>query len=469
MARSFKFALPKLRRDAHRQVTGTSYQAQGVQRAILNEQGSSTLTRLYDPVPELGSKLQARQTYTHMKRSDGSVRVSLMAGKAPVLGADYYVEAPTEPSPDELLATELTEYNLFDGMTITWLKFIEQVLRMFEDGFEPFEPVWELREWSPKASGANRKRYTMLRKMAVRPANTVSQIVYDDNGGPVEIVQQAIRQDGKAEEVRIPISKLCIFTFDQEAGDLEGNSILRSAYQNWYYKTHLYKIDAIQKERHGIGIPDIVLQPGWSPKDRAIANQLAKNLRTNEEAFIVRTSMMEVGFAELKGQLVNVLHSINHHDDQIMKNIMVQFLNAGVTEGGGNRATSATGMDMFLKSMRYIAQSICDAMNMYVIPNLISYNFKGITRFPKLCVRNVGETKDLQAWASAMANLIDKRAIVVDDETEQWVRKIMQAPKRTTPFPEESPKPTTTGNGRVETGNIPKATDQAPVSPPPKN
>jgi hypothetical protein len=428
------------------------------------EQGSAAGVKIYDPVPELGSRYQARQTYAKMKRADASVRISLLAGKAPVLGADFYIE-PASETPEDRTIQEFVEYNLFDGMTITWLKFVEQVLRMFEDGFEPFETVWELREWSPGESGANRKRYTMLRKMAVRPASTVNEIVYDDNGGPVEIVQQAIRADGKSEEERIPIGKLCVFTYDQEAGDLEGNSILRSAYQNWYYKDHLYKIDAIQKERHGIGIPEVELQPGFSPKDQQVANELAKNLRTNEKAYIVRTTMMNINFVELGTQPVNVLHSINHHDDMIMKNIMVQFLNAGVTEGGGNRATSATSMDMFLKSMRYIAQSICDAMNMYVIPNLVTYNFK-TNRFPKLAVRNVGETKDLQMWAAAMSNLIDKRAIIVDDETEQWIRKIVQAPKRTTPFtPEQQPQPANPNNGNFgpTTGNVPKS-DNAPPS-----
>ncbi len=55
---------------------------------------------------------------------------------------------------------------------------------------------------------------------------------------------------------------------------------------------------------------------------------------------------------------------------------MVQFLNMGLGDTSGGRATGATAMDMFLKSMRYIAQTICDAFNMYLVPQMISYNFK---------------------------------------------------------------------------------------------
>lgn len=436
-----RFKLPSIRPKATRQVTGTSYSAQGTQPVKndqLKEIGSASSSVIRDLVPELANRTQARKKYTEMVRGDASVRVSLRAGKAPVLGAEFYFD-PFSANEEDMIIKELCEYNLFEGMTIPWLRFLEQALKMMEKGFEPFEPVWELREWSPRATSptANRKKYTMLRKLAVRPSETVKGFEYDDNGGPVEMIQNAVRKGGKPEEVRIPIEKLCVFTFDQEGGDLEGSSILRSAYPHWYYKNYLYKIDAIQKERHGIGVPDIELQPGYDEADKRIAHELGANLRTNEKSYIVRTTMMKIGFAELSGNLVDPLKSASHHDNMIMKNVMVQFLNAGVSESGA-RATSATSMDMFLKAMKYVAQIICDAINMYVIPNLVTYNFK-TDRFPKLQVRNIGEAKDMQMWAAAMANLKKQGLIQVDDETEQWFRKQTDMPKRITPYQAEEP------------------------------
>jgi hypothetical protein len=134
---------------------------------------------------------------------------------------------------------------------------LQNICHFIEDGFAVFEPVWELREWAPKKTtpNANRRKYTMLRKLAVRPATTITEFMYDDNGGPLGVKQQAISADGNTKEVEIPIEKLVIFTFDKTGGNLEGESILRSAYPHWFYKKVLYDIDAIQKERHGIGIP----------------------------------------------------------------------------------------------------------------------------------------------------------------------------------------------------------------------
>jgi hypothetical protein len=173
---------------AQRQRTGTSYTATGAvepKAANLSELGSSRETAVRDLVPELGNQTARARTYKNMVRSDSSVRVSLRAGKAPVLGGDYWVE-PFDDTPESLAIAEFVNFNLFKGMTTPWLKVLEQVLHFYEDGYSVFEPVWETREWAPSitAPGANRRLYTMLRKLPVRPASTITEFLYDNNGGP---------------------------------------------------------------------------------------------------------------------------------------------------------------------------------------------------------------------------------------------------------------------------------------------
>lgn len=421
-----------------RQQSGTSYTAQGAQSippAQAQEIGSSLDSKLIDRVPEVGTGIIAAQTYKRMVRDDASVRISLKAGKAPVLGAEFFID-PYNNDPENLAIWDFVDFNIFNGMTTPWSVVLEQTLKMYESARANaiFELVWENREWAPRRStpGANRKNYTMLRKLAYRPDGTIQEIKYDSNGGPVSIVQNAIDEKGQPSEKTIPIEKSVIFVLNQDEGVLEGLPMLRSAYKHWFFKNRFYNIDGIQKERHGIGVPDVEVQPGASPEDWKLASSLGKNLRTNEFAHIVRPPTLKVGFAQVNGNLVDVLKSAEHHDTMIMKNLMVQFLNMGVSEGGG-RATSATAMDMFMKAMRHVANGICDAYNLYVIPPLVAYNFK-TDSFPKMKVRNVGEAKDLQMWSSAMRNLIDVGAISVDEETEAWIRNQMDMPKLQTPW-----------------------------------
>lgn len=436
--------IPRRRRNTPptptRQQSGTTYVAQGanvsVPPNIETELGSSLEAKMIDRIPEVGTGIQAAQTYKRMVRDDASVRISLRAGKAPVLGAEFFID-PYDTEPENLAIWDLVDFNLFNGMTTGWSIILEQTLKMYESARANsiFELVWENREWAPRRAipGANRKNYTMLRKLAYRPDATIQEIKYDDNGGPVSIIQQARDAEGKPTEKTIPIEKAVIFVLNQEETALEGMPMLRSAYKHWYFKNRFYNIDGIQKERHGIGVPDIEVQPGASPADWKLAKELGKNLRTNEFAHIVRPPTLRVGFAQVNGNLVDVLKSAEHHDAMIMKNIMVQFLNMGTTSEGGSRAAGATHMDMFMKAMRHVANGICDGINSYVIPPLVSYNFN-TDKFPQLKVRNVGEVKDLQMWSAAMRNLIDVGGITVDEETEAWIRNQMDMPALQTPW-----------------------------------
>jgi hypothetical protein len=361
-----------------------------------------------------------------MANGDAAVDVSLRAAKMPVMGAEYFVEAFDE-SDDSKLVAEFVQFNLLEGSNSPFLNVLEDILRMYEFGYSVLEKVYEEREWAQRKSGANRKTYTMLRKLSPRPTPTILGIDYDDNGGPVGIKQNAVQADGKPKEVQIDIEKLIIFTHNRKGGNLEGKSLLRTSYRPWYFKSNLYNIDGIQKERHGMGFPIITLPAGYKDTDKAAALELVRNIRTNEHGGAVLPPNWELKFLELPGQPVDVMRSIEHHNGTIMLNTMTQFLLLGLEGTGGGRATSGSHQDMFNKSLRYVANQICDAINLYCIPYLVGYNFN-TDKFPKLRVRNLGETKDLQQWASAISNLMKNQIINYTPELETWARKIIDAP-----------------------------------------
>lgn len=410
----------------------TSYTANGLANSGVAppdyspESGSSIPVDLREVVPELTSPSTRRVVYGTML-NDASVDVSARAIKTPVLGAEFFME-PYSSDPADVLTSEFVWDNLAGGMSAPLINTLEDILRFFEDGYSSLEKVYEERSWSPSASGANSKMYTMLKKLGVRPESTISEITNDDNGGVTGLKQQAIRADKHVEEVIIPITKLLIFTFNRRGGDIRGKSILRTAYPHWYYKNHLYKIDAIQKERHGIGVPRGKLLPGFNNNDKDIMRNILRNIRTNEESFVLQTPNVEVDFMELSGNPVNVMESIDHHNMMIMLNVMAQFLVAA--NASGARANAATQVDMFMKALRYVANYIADVINMYLIPELVIYNFP-TTNFPKLRVKNLGETKDLQMLAAAFGNLLSQDGITRTLATENFFRRVFDMPEIT--------------------------------------
>lgn len=433
-------------------VTGTSLKPKGIVKVDPNsfkEAGSSQPTRIPDVIPQFTSRNQMLRSLREME-DDPTADVSLRAGKTPILGATFYMQ-PFDNEPINADIAEFCEFNIFEGTSKPFVLVLSDILRMFNDGWSVLETVWETREWGPKRSGANRKNYTMLQKLAPRPALTISEIKYDNNGGPVSIIQNAIQADSSLKEVELDIDKLLIFTFNGEAGDLQGRPLLRTAYQPWYYKKELLKIDAIGHERNHLGVPAWTLPEGFTKDDVTAAYNWVTGIRTNEKTGVVEPPGHAFRFEKMEGQPSDIMPSIEHHDAAILLNIMAQFLLLGIT-GGGGRATSGSQVDMFQKAMRYLADYICGVFNLYLIPKLVGYNFNTV-ELPKMKVRNVGETKDFQMWASGHANLITSGAITVDEDTEQWYRENADMPLLLSGRPTATEGKPTNGKGSVQPQN----------------
>jgi hypothetical protein len=259
--------------------------------------------------------------------------------------------------------------------------------------------------------------------------------------------------------VTIPRNKLLIFSFDKEGGNIEGISVLRSAYKHWYYKDNLYKIDAIQKERHGIGIPVITLPLGFKDADKKLADELGRNLRTNERAHIVLPPSWEISFADLQGNPVNALASAEHHDHQIQLYILAPFLNASV-------ATKPEDQSFFLKGTRFIADVIIDELNKHAIPQLVDYNFPRTTNgYPQLKARRIGEQTDWRTMSFAVRNYVGAGIIIPDDELEKAIRDDMALPPADPSTSRETKTPQMPGNPVPKPADQPTAPGTQPSTP----
>jgi len=379
-------------------------------------------------VPELRDKLGLRVFYD-MKRADGTVRGALRLLKTPIQAARWFIEPATDSTIDKTIA-KFVEKNLFEELSQPWSRFIEDALLMCDFGYMAFEKVWDY----------NKEGKLIISKLAPRHPLDIQEWLWDDNGGPNAFVMEPIglafdyNQNfrlpsnntsantysiGIDPKVVIPIEKAVIFTLEQEAGDLRGISILRSAYKHYFYKDTLYKIDAIQKERHGIGVPIIKMPMGFSKADRDLADNLGRNLRTNERAHITIPMNWEVGFAKLEGQPVDCLRSIEHHDMKIKSNILAPFMDEA--------NVNPDSLDVYYKATRYIANTLCDTVNKYLIPQLVGMNFARGNN-PLLRVRRIGEEEALRTLSFAFRNFVGAGAIRPDDPLEKFLRSELDLP-----------------------------------------
>ena len=346
--------------------------------------------------------------YDKMRRGDAQVRSSLKLIKTPIFAGRWYME-PGEAGNkrSERIAQEV--WHNLNTMTVSFQQFLSEALLMLDYGYYAFEKVWEV------VDGMVR-----WRKFAPRHPMDISHFKYDETtGGPLGIVMV---RGLDSEEVMIPMEKLLVFTHDREAGNMEGISLLRSAYKHWYYKENLYKIDAIQKERHGIGIPIIKLPPNFNEDDKRAADELGRNLRTNEKAHVVLPPMWEILFAKLEGNPVNAMESIEHHDLMIARNILAPFINDTAANSQEEQ------QQFFLKGTRFIAEIIKDTVNNYAIPEWMGYNYPRVQEMPQLKVRRIGDSTDWRQLSFALRNMIGSGVIRPDDELERFIREEMDLP-----------------------------------------
>jgi hypothetical protein len=390
--------------------------------------------------------------YNEMKRSDGTVRGGLRLVKTPVLAARWFMDPASDSSLDQKVAN-FVWWNLTDGMTTSFPQFISESLCMLDYGFYLFEKVFRQNDPRPQARGR-----TTWKKFGPRHPLDLNDWMFDDNGGPagVRVLNQQTGQD-----VPIPIDKLLIFSFDKEAGDLGGLSVLRSAYKPWFFKQQLEKIDAIQKERHGIGVPVIKLPPNFSEKDLLLAQNMGRNIRTNEMAHIVLPPNWDVVFAKLEGQPVDALKSVSYHNGEIHKNILAAFMDR---EG----ATRDDDYTMFLKSTRYIADVITDVINKYAIPQLVDFNWLRLPNgYPKLRARRIGEYADWRTQSFAIRNLVGSNIIRPDDRLEEEIRDEMDLPAVDEATLRETPSPQTPDGNQPQPQGQVAPNGQAPQVQPP--
>lgn len=422
----------------------------------LDDSGSSSMQELGYAAPSPWTSWTRREynttlagqnglkVYDQMRRSDSTVRASLRLVKTPIWSARWFVEPASKSVADQNIA-DFVWWNMTQRMTYGFDQILEEALLMLDFGWYAFEKVWVKDVWKGRD-------VICWGKLAPRHPQDVQFWEYDKNGGPNKIVMYPNpAQDVKyADEIAVPIDKLISFTYQKEAGNMEGMSLLRPVYKHWYYKTQMEKIDAIQKERHSIGIPVIILPPNFSPNDKVLAEELGSNLRTNDRAHVVLPPLWEIKFAEVKSTgLADPMDTIKHHDLQIQKNILAPFMDAGLKE-------DETGF--FLKNARDIATVITRNFNDYAIKQLVDKNYLRLPNgYPKLRARRIGEEQDWRTMSFAVRNMIGAGAIIPDDVLEAFLRDLMDLPVADEATARIIQQPQMAGGGKAAVLSLPNA------------
>jgi len=407
---------------------------------------------------------RALTTFERMRSSDGSTQEAVGHITAPVLNAEYPIEA-AGAEPDQLEQAEVARCALFEWLEQPWPELLDEVTDYLIFGSYVFETPCKIieREISyevpneydvdkqgrrtPKRVVVPRRQFATFERFEPRMPRTITKWNMD-GGRLASITQNAYRPDGSWDEVEIPASQLAVFTNRKRGDDFTGRSILRSAYKHWYLKELLEKIDVLAAIRHGIGV--WVAYPPQSAKDDAkVADRIEEILQSlgaeEKTPYIVSPGPKALGVGigqdgwtwEIvvpPGGLPDFTQKLQYHRSEIKGSVLARFSELGHGQTGA-RSTGDTQSQVWYDALHGVARYIVEVFNER-IKWLIDLNYAGVEAYPKLTVANI-EARNLTEFADAHYKLVNSGAIKPDSTYRGAVRKFTDMP----PEDEEQEKP----------------------------
>ncbi len=441
--------------------------------------GTPIVSGFLTDVGEYNPELQGRaavQVYEKMRRGDGQVEATLQALTLPVLSADWEVVAAAcapepgatgagaepsrgpsadgPPSPASSgrgaggeggrvastgvgkatasKAKEIAAFiksNLFGGLEFrtatggwasqSWEEVVRNALLMLPFGVSAHEDVYTL-------DGASIR----LRMLAdLTPVTFYRWHVDPLDGRTLLYLGQYGYRGARFEQVSVPADKLTVFSFRKEGANFWGRSVLRPAYPHWYVKNQLYRIDAIGAERNSLGVPTIVLPPGYSREDHDAAVNFVTQLAAHERTGVVLPNGATFEILGIKGTLKELNTSIQHHNEQISVQALAMFMNLGRTTTG-SRSLGREHSKFFMLSLQNVADKVAEQITNSTVRRLVYYNFGVDAPVPRLVAANV-QARALEDIVDALTRFAETGLVVSDLGLRAKIREDLALPAET--------------------------------------
>lgn len=269
----------------------------------------------------------------------------------------------------------------------SWEEHLPLALLKLTFGHSFFEQVYRP---DPEASAAMGRDQYQIRKLALRPSRTISEITVARDGGLVSIQQYGSGLSVSTKTPPLPVNRLVAYVHQREGANWLGRSLLRSAYKNWLLKDRALRIWDTSIDRNGVGVPIYTSAEKETSLDAG--EELAVSVRSGENAGGAIPYGAKLDLVGVKGQTVNIAEFVRYHDEAIARSALGHFLNLG-SQGGGQVGSYNYGSvlaETFNDSLAVIAASIAATANAHVIEDLVDINFGPTTPAPRLVFDEIG-------------------------------------------------------------------------------
>ena len=291
-------------------------------------------------------------------------------------------------------------------------------------------------------------------KFAIRGQDSLLRWEYESNLVD-ELIGMTQIPAPSYKQIMVPKWKSLLFRPSAHKNNPEGRSVFRSAYEAWYYKRNIKKLEAIGIERELAGLPVLkvppqLFNPNASVTDKAAlaeAKKIVKGIKIDEQMGIVLPALYDAKNNPLYdiqllssggSQRIDTNKVIERYDQRIAMSVLADFVLLG-HQGVGSYSLADSKTSIFTMAISSWLNSVTDVINREAIPMLWRMNGWPLDKLPKMVYGDI-ETVDIDKLSKYIQTLSGTgMALFPDEGLEEHLRDVAGLPQKTmvTDFEEE--------------------------------
>lgn len=328
-------------------------------------------------VPSL-ARLNERVDLFDKMANDPAIKKQLRLNVLPLISnVRWKVEGGTQESRDLVSSNLLRQGDRKFWCDSSWKQRLFEHLQCLKYGFSAHGKTWRVVD-GYRIYG----RLTYLHPRSFK--GTIGPWEWDDNGDLVAVHRTYRKPDNTVvPDERLAIGDVFIMAWELAGENWEGTALLRSMYRAFIEKDLLAKIQMINYQNVGVGIPDAEMAAGDGPKDRDSLESIVQSLRggSKERQYIVRSPGQKVGFLTASN-VTDVGPAINSRDLDIFGGGGTEQMSGGQSQMG-SRANASVQQTMNLVLVDSVRACVEDVINCGagylpgLVEELLAQNFTG--------------------------------------------------------------------------------------------
>lgn len=366
----------------------------------------------YDP------RLRGRQgiiTFTRMVREDSRLSAALSLIKEPIQAATWQIKA------SDGSVQRFVEDNLGLSDTpktqVEWSQLLREQLTALELGFCLHELTF-----------THRDEHEWLNQVAFRPQISIEKFVVEQDR--LASVHQITQFQPEKEIVILPASRLMYTAFARLGTDFWGQSVVRPAYRDWYFKEVLLLISMINAKRYGVPVPHAIASARVSRSSRQQVSKMLSSLSLDQRSHIITGEESPTNpdwkfdwFQPEGARQMENLPLLEYFDSNMVKALSILFLDLG-SVSSGNRALGDTFADILYNSLEARCNLIAREVSRQLLTKLVEANF-GPSAWARLTWANL-ELHNMERFVEAFARLAEVYPVPLTVADQERLRAILQ-------------------------------------------